>query len=127
MPADDVLAIHKLLADYNHLIDAGEAEAWADTFAEGATFDSGSMPPISGREALVAFCHGTGQIVPGGRHVISNISVEVTGATATSRCYLQLWVPSDGVAKLVFSGRYADTLANTDRGWRFTRRTMTPD
>ena len=57
MSADDVLAIHKLLADYNHLIDGGEAEAWADTFADGATFDSGSMPPISGRGALVAFCH----------------------------------------------------------------------
>jgi ketosteroid isomerase-like protein len=127
MSADDVLAIHKLLADYNHLIDAGEGEDWADTFADGATFDPGSTPPVSGREALVAFAQATAQMVPGARHLISNISVEVTGDTATSRCYLQLWMRGDQGPFMPFSGRYADRLVRTPAGWRFAARTMTPD
>ena len=127
MSVEDVLAIHKLLADYNHLIDAGEAEAWADLFSDEATFDGGGLPPISGRAALVEFGRGVGRMIPGGRHAISNISIDVTGDTATSRCYLHLWVPGDGAPKVIMSGRYHDTLAKAGDDWRFTSRVMTPD
>ena len=41
LPIEDQLAIHKLVADYNHLVDAGAGEAWADLFVDGGTLDTG--------------------------------------------------------------------------------------
>lgn len=127
MPADDAVAIHHLLAEYNHLIDDGEADAWAQLFAPGGSLDTGMMPPVSGADALAEFVKNTAAVIPGGRHVISNVSVRVDGDTATGRCYLQLWVPGDGGPKLMLTGRYRDTFVKIAGEWRFATRVMTPD
>ena len=37
LPVEDVLAIQKLLADYNHAIDAGDGDAFAGAFVEDGT------------------------------------------------------------------------------------------
>ena len=37
----DILAIQKLIADYNHIVDAGEGEAFARLFVDGGSLDTG--------------------------------------------------------------------------------------
>lgn len=68
-------------------------------------------------------------MVPGIRHLISNVSIDGHGDRATSKVYLQAYVTAGGAAetKLIISGIYADELRRDDGVWRFVHRTMTPD
>lgn len=127
MSADDIVAINQLLAEYNHRIDGGEAEAWAELFADGGSLDTGMGPPVSGTAALADFVRSANQMVPGGRHVISNVSITIDGSTARGRSYLHLWAPGDGGVRVMFSGIYTDTFVKTADGWRFDKRVMKPD
>jgi uncharacterized protein (TIGR02246 family) len=128
LSADDQLAIMKLLADYNHAIDSGDADAWADTFSSDAVFNSG-FEEVTGRDSLVAFAAATHEMLPGGRHHLANISIDGSGDDATVRCYLQMWNTQGGAGStsLVISGNYDDSLHKEDGRWRFTSRSMTPD
>ena len=127
MSADDVVAIQNLLAEYNHCIDGGEAEAWADLFAPDGSLDTGMAAVVSGRDTFIEFVKNTNAIVPGPRHIISNVSIAVDGNNASGRCYLQLWVPSEDGPKIMLTGRYRDTFVKLDGNWRFLRRHMTAD
>lgn len=128
LPVEDVLAIQKLLADYNHSIDAGDGDGFAGTFVEDGTLDVGHGV-TEGRAALKEFASALPSMVPGIRHLISNLSIDGSGDTATSRVYLQAWVTAGGAAesKLIISGIYRDELRREDGEWRFVSRTMTPD
>lgn len=112
---DEIL---QLLYRYNHAIDGGDAEGWADTFTNDAVFDTGAQV-LSGRDALVAFASG----VRGRRHVVANPVVELAGDTATVRAYLFLYSGTT----LAVAGSYEDELARTHAGWRFSKRVFRPD
>jgi ketosteroid isomerase-like protein len=127
MSSDDVLAIHTLLADYNLLSDDGSADAWADLFTDDGWLDPGTMPKVGGRDALVAWARAVPQMIPGARHLVANVSVQVTGTSAIGRCYLQLWVPRDGAMSLMMSGRYRDTFVKIDGEWRIASRELSVD
>ncbi len=128
MQAEDIAVITKMVADYNHMIDSGQAEAWADLFTADGQFDPGLMPAISGREALVEFAGGLPVMIPGARHHITNLSVDVQGDRATATAYLQLWTKGeDGKAALAMTGIYTDELVRTADGWRFSKRSMASD
>jgi len=128
LPVEDVLAIQKLLADYNHSIDAGDGDAFAGVFVEDGTLDVGHGV-TEGRAALKEFAGALPAMVPGIRHLISNVSIDGSGESATSKVYLQAWVTAGGAAesKLIISGIYRDTLRREDGEWRFVSRNMTPD
>jgi len=125
--ADDVLAIHSLIAEYNHRVDAGEADEWAALFTEDGTFDSGHGNPLAGRTAIAEFGRQLPSLIPGARHIATNIWVQLDGDRASARCYLQLWMPSEGGRKIALSGIYHDEVAKTDGVWRFVSRAVTPD
>jgi uncharacterized protein (TIGR02246 family) len=128
LPVEDVLAIQKLLADYNHAIDAGDGDAFAGAFVEDGTLDVGHGV-TEGRAALKEFAGALPTMVPGIRHLISNVSIEGSGDRATSKVYLQAWLTAGGAAesKLIISGIYYDELRREDGEWRFVSRNMTPD
>ena len=52
---EDKLAILELSAAYNHAIDYGDADAWINTFSEGAVL-SGIDKPYEGKKELTVFC-----------------------------------------------------------------------
>ena len=58
------------------------------------------------------------------QHQISNVVVDLDGDTARSRCLVRAdHVHEDLPGRnLVFVGRYHDTLARTDAGWRIAQR-----
>ena len=112
---DEIL---QLLYRYNHAIDNGDAEGWADTFTADAVFDAGGNL-MSGREDLVAFASS----VHGSRHVVANPVIDIAGDTATVRAYILL---SRG-EPLSVVGTYEDDVVRTDDGWRFAKRVFTPE
>jgi ketosteroid isomerase-like protein len=114
---DEIL---QLLYRYNHAIDSGDAEGWADTFTEDAVFDAfGGGEVITGREGLLAFAAS----VQGIRHVVMNPLIDVSGDTAKVRAYLMFLMG----ATIAGVGVYDDEVVRTPQGWRFAKRVFTAD
>jgi uncharacterized protein (TIGR02246 family) len=112
---DEIL---QLLYRYNHAIDGGDANGWADTFTEDAVFDAAGNV-LSGRDALKNFAAG----FKGRRHVVANPLVQIDGDTATVRAYAVVF---SGTTPSVI-GVYEDELVRTPTGWRFAKRVFTLD
>ena len=125
---EDQLAIQQLVARYNHAIDSGDAEAYADTFTEDGVLDAGDLV-LSGYEALYAFADSFAMTVRAPRHIASNLVIDGDGDRAQLRAYVQLY-GLDGVPprqEVRASGIYTDTLVKEDGRWRFVRRTFVND
>lgn len=116
--AEDRDEILQLLYRYNHTIDAGDAEGWADTWTDDGVFDAGGSV-LRGRAELVGFASG----VSGMRHVVMNPLVDLDGDAAKVRAYLVLLM--GGAIGMV--GVYQDEVVRTSEGWRFAARVFTPD
>lgn len=129
LPVDDIVAIEQLYARYNHLIDGGLAAEWAELFVTGGTLDTGLGILVDGTPAArEEFAAGVPLIMPGSRHVATNLRIEVDGDTAKGAAYLQLWVADgDGGVKVMVSGVYVDTLRKEDGTWKFVTRALVPD
>jgi len=130
LPVDDIVAIEQLYATYNHLIDGGFTEEWAALFVEEGTLDTGLGIVVEGTPAArIEFAAGVPLIMPGSRHVATNVRLEVDGDTAKGAAYLQLWVTDEdaGGIKVLVSGVYVDTLRKVDGNWRFVTRALVPD
>jgi hypothetical protein len=128
LATEDILAIQKLIADYNHAVDAGDGPTFAALFVDSGSLDSG-FNVIKGTDELRDFAGMVPQMAPGARHFVSNLSIDGNGDDATARLYLQMWATAGGAAetKLVISGRYEDTLKREGDTWRFVTRKMIPD
>ena len=112
---DEIL---QLLYRYNHAIDSGDAEVWADTFTEEGSLDAAGQL-IAGREGLVEFARS----VTGLRHLVANPVVDISGDVATVRAYLLVFM---GTAPAMI-GTYEDELVRTPAGWRFATRQFVVD
>jgi len=128
LAADDILAIQKLIADYNHCVDAGDGTGFADLFTDGGSLDTG-FNVVKGVDELKGFADFVPTMAPGARHLVSNVSIDGDGANANARLYLQMWSTAGGAGetKLVITGRYEDTLRRDDGTWRFVTRKMIAD
>jgi len=128
LATDDILAIQKLIADYNHIVDAGDGEAFAQLFVEGGSLDTG-FNVVKGTDELRGFADFVPTMAPGARHMVTNVSIDGDDDRATAKLYLQMYSTAGGAAetKLVISGRYEDTLRRDDSTWRFVTRKLTVD
>lgn len=129
LSTDDLVAIQQLYARYNHLVDSGRGADWADLFVDEGTLDTGMGITVDGtREARAEFGDNVPLMMPGSRHVLSNVWIDGDGDTASGTAYLQLWVADEAAGtKVLVSGRYVDTLRRTGDGWRFVTRELVPD
>jgi hypothetical protein len=84
----DYAEIQQLYAKYNHAIDSGDAETWADTFTADGVFNK----RFTGREALVGFIKLWREKMGGAtrRHWNSNLNVVGTPEGANGAVYLML-------------------------------------
>jgi len=122
LTSDDRAEIHNLYAHYNLVLDAGDAEAWADTFVEDGRFGNNE-----GRAALVAFAEGWAKSNPNTRHWNTNIRITPTADGAAGTCYLMLWNVGARPQSIVLTGTYQDALVRTPDGWRFKSRRVAID
>lgn len=127
---DDYRAIENLIFSYAALVDAGDFDGVGELFAEGEFVGSGGAVSgasgISGmlRDTVIVYEDGT----PRTKHVTTNVALEVTGDTATSRAYFTVLQAVPGLPlQTIAAGRYADRFTKRDGRWRFTERRATVD
>jgi len=124
LTTQDFVEIEQLYAKYNHAIDSGDAEGWADTFTPDGVFNA----RFTGREALMGFIKTWKE--GGGlsrRHWNSNLHVVGTAEGAKGAVYLMLWDVSAQPQKIFTTGIYEDVLVKNTGGWRFKSRVVKAD
>jgi ketosteroid isomerase-like protein len=111
--------IERLILDYAAQNDAANWEAVAAMFADNGRVSRPVAPDdfTQGREDILAAFKA--RPPRNTRHIASNIRVDVDGDTATASSQIMLFTGPD-MNPLV--GSYADQLALTSEGWRFTER-----
>jgi SnoaL-like domain len=125
LTAQDYVEIQQLYAKYNHAIDNGNAEEWADTFTPDGVFNG----RFTGREALMGFIKTWRERMNGGsrRHWNSNLMLTGSTDSVAGAVYLMLLDVSTKPASVVSTGVYSDELAKTANGWRFKSRVVKSD
>lgn len=124
LSAKDYMEIQQLYATYNWAIDTGDAQAYANTFTKDGVFNT-----MQGREQLAGFIDRWVTSMNGSarKHWNSNLHIEGDGKTAKGKVYLLLLDTSVQPAAIVASANYNDELKKTAEGWRFTKRSTSPD
>ncbi len=127
----DERACERLIVEYTHLVDFGNAPGIADLFTEDGVWRTDEFA-MEGRDAIRAgFERRQGVTRRQSRHVCTNVAVTVDGDRANGLCYLVNYrhdsetgvaetpAPAD-VPKYV--GEYRDVFVRTEEGWRFQDR-----
>jgi hypothetical protein len=121
----DYVEIRQLAARYGHAVDQGAADgyAYADLFAEGATFGQ-----TTGRDNLAKLAKQTAKGPQTAWHFIVNHVIEPTADGAKGREYLVHLQYGDGDKPNAVwgGGHYEDTYVKTPDGWRFKTRRFVP-
>ena len=124
----DHAAVTTIVESVGALADRGEFDALARLFASEFTLDYSSLneQPAATRTPADLMAEWA-SVLPGfdrTRHALSDIVVDVSGATATARANVVAshWI---GEGFWQVSGHYDYKLANTDRGWAITSMTFT--
>ncbi len=123
---DDREQIRELYARYAITIDNCRFEEWVDCFTPDGVFVSPIYGEYPGHAKLREFAQSYQRSWDGGgvRHMMVNVSFDVTGNTATGFCNLIYFAVKDGKSELVITGGYNDTLRKDDGEWRYTRRVV---
>jgi hypothetical protein len=123
----DKLEIQQLMTDYAEALDTLQIDKMDNVFTPDAYIDYRAMGGIDGkypevREWLKASLKNFSNYY----HMIGNVSIKVTGDTATSKivCFNPMGVPMpDGSTQMMFLGLwYVDEHVRTPQGWRISKR-----
>jgi 3-phenylpropionate/cinnamic acid dioxygenase small subunit len=124
---EDRLEIHELLNRYARMVDRREWQLMDQVFAPGATIDYRSTGGMAGpyRETLEWLDRALAPW-PLNLHFITNVSIELDGDRATSRCYFHAPMgreESAGQQRVITNaGYYDDELVRNPEGWRIAKR-----
>lgn len=125
MKSTDLAEIHHLYAAYCVFADQGDGDRLSSCFTENARLVTGTGERV-GRAAIAEFGVEVPRLLPGVRHLLSNVYVEGEGDEAIGGAYVIVMSTAQG-PKMLLSGRYADQLRRVDGQWRFSERIMTAD
>ncbi len=115
-------AIRDLARRYAHYVWTRDVRSAVGLFTADGVMDTGSQPPIRGREALLAAY--ASMLGPSVFHpFVHNHVIQLHGERANGTCYLDLRAIIDG-RSLIGSGRYEDTYALEDGRWKFNSRAL---
>jgi hypothetical protein len=118
----DYQDIQQLYSRYYQTIDAGDSEAWANTFTSDGVFNTGTR----GHDALVESNRRGGTKRPL-RHWHSNLTIVPTAEGADGTTYvMQIDITTKPPSISTYS-RYDDKLVKTPQGWRFKVRQRSSD
>ena len=129
MPLDpgDVVDIQRLYSRYNVAADRGDGKAFADCFVSNGVFDIGRGTRFEGPEALAEFAAGIPAVMPGSRHIVTNIQVDGEGDEATGTAYVTLLNTRSEPITVASSGIYDDRVVRSEHAWRFAERRFIAD
>lgn len=125
----DRLAIQDLLYRYSTAIDTKDFALLGQVFTEDGVGDYTSSGGIRGTvpeiQEWLGQALGIFTVV---QHLITNVTTEISGDQATTRCYLfnPLGYPGEGgkVEMLYCGGYYRDRMVRTPAGWRIQERVI---
>jgi ketosteroid isomerase-like protein len=122
----DRQAIDQLIAgDYPRALDSGQWEAYADNFTEDGELSLLDQA-VKGRQAIIDFVSALpadNRVV----HVITNLSYEIQGDTATGGAYWQDVGMANNAPAVVAAGHYDDTLRKVNGAWKIANRAILID
>ncbi len=126
--------VQQFYARHFHLLDSGDARAWAETFTEDGWFWPQVLPePVVGRAALTAGVLRTREKLAAAneqhRHWHGMVHVEpVDERTVRVRCYAQIFaIPAGGPARLHLHCVCEDVLVRDGDQWRVSQRKVSRD
>ena len=126
MTVEDVLAIHRVVADYADAVCRRDEAAWAATWGADCRWELTGGRTATGRDATVRLWREAISRYPWVSQVVTGCLVDQQddAMTATAGTYiLELNRLPDGSGALHL-GHYADTLAKVDGRWVFTERRL---
>lgn len=123
---EDREQIRELYARYAITIDNSRFEDWVNCFTPDGVFVSPIYGEFPGHAKLREFTQSYERSWDGGavRHMMVNVSFDVTGDTATGCCNLIYFSIKGGKSELAAIGGYTDTLRKDNGEWRYTRRAV---
>ena len=121
---EDLQEIQQLFIDYGEHLDAGDADAYAELFAEDAELLLGPVGRARGREDIRKLMRETLSRAAGSSfHIVSSPRISLDGDRASSTV---MWsvaaIQPDGMGRLTMVGHHADDLVRTPEGWKIQRR-----
>lgn len=131
--ADDRHAVESLLHEYARRVDAGDFDGVGELFAH-ATFRSETgegTATLTGRDEVADTMRSMVRVgddgTPGTKHIVTNITVEVDGDTATASSYFTVLQAAGGELRSIVAGRYDDRFERAAGEWRFADRLVRTD
>jgi hypothetical protein len=123
----DRLEIEQLMIDYATALDEYDIDRMDAVFTPDAYIDYRAMGGIDGRYPEIReWLKASLKNFTNYYHMIANVSIKVTGDTATSKivCFNPMGVPMpDGTTQMMFLGLwYVDKHVRTEKGWRIAER-----
>ena len=119
--ASDHDQLRRLVADYCHLLDDRELETWLQLFTDDAVVRMGRTE-FTGhdgvRQWIDAILKATAEP---GRHLCTNVALDVNGDRATGRCDFAYIAPGPSVVQV---GRYDDEYRRVDGRWHIAVRRL---
>jgi hypothetical protein len=132
--SDSKEQILNLMNEYCYRIDTGDLEGFAALFEDAVFHVLGD--PSGGQKGAAEVLEMLRNVTlydgkPHSKHVLSNVTIEVdeTANTAKAQSYITVFqaVPPDFPLQAIFIGHYHDDFVRIEDGWRFERRTISPD
>lgn len=123
-------AIRELAARYAHCADGGRFEELAALFADDGVLAIAGRPPLTGRDAILAFLADTAAALATGgapkplRHHVASHTITVDDRTTARGAAYFLVVTPEGPDHW---GRYRDRYVARDGGWVFAERRVRVD
>lgn len=123
----DERAIEAVCIRYGTAIDDRDWDRLRTCFTESAVTEYEGLGAFEGYQAIEEVCRAAVTPLTRSQHLFGNITVDVTGDTATGQCYLQaqhVRTDAEGGPNFIIAGRYSDRFVRTEEGWRFAWRRL---
>ncbi len=117
-----------LYGRYAQLYDSGRADEFAALFTRDGAFLVDGAERARGRAAIATAARAGIAALPGVRHLISSIvvDVEADGETASGAAYVLALTAAEDALRFVTHGRYVDRFVIEDGCWRIARHDFEP-
>ncbi|WP_162941763.1 nuclear transport factor 2 family protein [Desertimonas flava] len=126
VPADDFVAISRLVHRYADAVVHRDADRWGSCWATDATWELGPGRQVEGRAAIVGLWTSAMAGMAAVVQMVHNGDVEVgdDDGTATGRWYIDERFRRATGANEILLAHYEDGYVRTADGWRFSRRRL---
>lgn len=124
-PLEDRILIRELHGQYADASFRADKQGWLDCWTEDCTWSTGSFGDFVGKQAMGAQWDRLWETMTDLAFFTETAAVDVTGDTASARCYVrEVFKLANGTQHALIA-RYDDDLRREGGAWKFVRRSYT--